>query len=472
MRELTVELSGPIGAASLASALRDAVTRGRLCGGTPLPSTRTLARDLGVSRGVVVEAYQRLVAEGRLVTRAGSGTAVAASASVSWLPKPPPTRPPATRWPLRPGVPDLGLFPHRAWRAAGERAFASLTDADLDYPDPAGTPRLRARLCSYLGRVRAARVEPDDLAVTSGAAQAFSLLAKTLSAAGARGIGVENPGAPAVWSHFVRCGLTPVPVPVDGEGLDVAALESSGVSAVFVTPAHQFPTGAVLSPRRRTALIEWAQRTGGTIIEDDYDAEFRYDRDPVGCVQGVAPEVTALVGSVSKVLAPALRLGWVCVPPALAGAMAEARRATDLGSSVLPQLTFAELLERGEYERHIRRARRTYRIRRDAVVAALRQRLPAAEITGIAAGLHLLVRFPDRVDDRAVVERAAGANLGPLALSDSYQDSEAAAPGLIVGYAGHSPNELTNAVERLASFVPAAGAPKARSCHVEVSSPV
>ncbi|NNJ63577.1 MAG: PLP-dependent aminotransferase family protein [Dactylosporangium sp.] len=454
MRELVVDVPPPIGAAGLATALRDAVTQGRLCGGTPLPSSRALAASLGVSRGVVVEAYERLVAEGRLVARRGAGTAVATSAAVAWIPpEPTPVALPRTRLPLRPGVPDLGLFPHKEWRRASDQALAVLADADLDYPDPAGCLGLRIQLCSYLGRVRAAQVEPASLAVTSGAAQAFSLLAVALRAAGVRRIGMEDPGSAAVRDHFAVCGLTVVPIPVDDEGLDVTVLSRNRVRAVFVTPAHQFPTGAVLSPRRREALIGWARRVDGFIVEDDYDAEFRYDRDPVGCVQGVAPDVTALVGSVSKVLAPALRMGWIGLPPALAEPFVAERAATDLGGPTLLQLAFAELLGSGGYDRHARRARRVYRDRRDAVVAALRRLLPEAPIEGIAAGLHLVVGLPEGVDDRRVVERAEACGLGPLALSALHAEAAHRRSGLVIGYAGHSADQLTSAIERMVTII-------------------
>jgi len=463
-----VDLPRPVGAGALTAALRDAVASGRLCGRTPLPSTRALAADLGVSRGVVVEAYERLIAEGRLVARRGAGTMVAEAAAVSWEPPPAPESVAPTRRPLRPGVPNLGLFPHAAWRRASDAALTTMADADLDYPDPAGAHRLRAQLAAYLGRVRGARTDPGTLWVTAGAAQAFALLARALLDAGIPRIGMEDPGSPSIRDHFVTCGLTPVPIAVDDAGLRVTALASSGVRAVFVTPAHQFPTGVVLGPERREALVRWARETGGLIVEDDYDAEFRYDRDPVGCVQGIAPDVTVLVGSVSKVLAPALRLGWLCAPRALVPRIVAARGTLDIGNSVLPQLALAELLSSGAYDQHARRARRAYRARRDAVVAAVRRHLPGAEITGVAAGLHLVVRFPDTVDDRAVDDRAVddravddravvalaeAAGLGPMALSATFCGPGGTA-GLILGYAGHSPDQLGTAVERLARVMP------------------
>ncbi|NJC70239.1 PLP-dependent aminotransferase family protein [Planosporangium thailandense] len=433
-------------------ALRAAISAGRLTPGTRLPSTRDLAADLGLSRGVVVGAYEQLVAEGWLVGRRGSGTVVASAVA------PAVTEPqgrdggrPAVA-PLRPGVPDLGMFPRAVWRRAYERALAGALDADLDYGDPAGSSRLRRALAAYLGRVRAAQVDPAGLCVTTGAAQAVTLLASVLRAAGATRVAVEDPGPASARDLLVSHGLRPVPVPVDPGGLDVAALARSRATAVLVTPAHQFPTGVVLAPDRRAALVAWARHTGGLVVEDDYDAEFRYDRDPVGCLQGLAPDVVALVGSVSKALAPALRIGWLAVPPAFRDAVTAAKFAADLGGPVLDQLAFAELLASGGYDRHLRRARRSHRQRRDALVAALRRDLPQARISGVAAGLHLVVELPAGVDDVAVAERARDAGLGPTALS-RLRLRGGGRPGLVLGYAAHTPQELDRAVRVLARLV-------------------
>jgi GntR family transcriptional regulator / MocR family aminotransferase len=432
----------------LTCALRGAIVQGRLSPGTRLPSTRDLAADLGLSRGLVVGAYEQLVAEGRLVGRRGSGTVVAAAMATSTVEAEELEMVSPGVAPLRPGVPDLGMFPRTAWRRAYERALAMALDADLDYGDPAGTPRLRQELAAYLGRVRAARVEPAALCLTTGAAQAFTLLAAMLRAAGSTRIGVEDPGPAPIRELLAMHGLRPVPVPVDCDGLDVDALARVRLGAVFVTPAHQFPTGVVLAPGRRAALVDWARRTGGLIVEDDYDAEFRYDRDPVGCLQGLAPDVVALVGSVSKALAPGMRLGWLATPPRLRDAANAAKFAADHGGPVLEQLAFAELLSSGGYDRHLRRARRVHRERRDAVVAALRTYLPNGQISGVAAGLHLVVELPPGSDDADIAARARAAGLGPLALSE-LRLRAGGRPGLVLGYAAHSPHELTRAVRIL-----------------------
>jgi len=465
--------TGPGLASRLTVALREAIVVGRLRPGSRLPSSRDLAADLRVSRGVVVEAYEQLVAEGWLLSRRGAGTVVApvrpgpvplragstgvrdGAAAERSGPAAGITAPaaPVNRIrPLRPGVPDLGLFPRQAWRRAYERALDRAVAADLDYGDPAGAPRLRAELAAYLGRVRAARVDPDDLLVTTGAGQAFGLVAGALRAAGVDTVGMEDPGSAAIRDHLVAHGLRTVPVPVDAGGLDVAALARAGVRAVMVTPAHQFPTGVVLGPERRAALLDWARQVDGLIVEDDYDAEFRYDRDPVGCLQGLAPDRVAHIGSASKALAPALRLGWLAVPPAWRAAVRARKHAADVCGPVLEQLAFAEFLAGGGYDRHLRRLRRIHRIRRDAVVAAVRRHLPAARISGVAAGLHLVVELPAGIDDVALARAARRSGLGPLALSRLRLRS-GGPPGLVLGYATHPPDVLAEAVARLAALI-------------------
>ncbi|GIG61047.1 GntR family transcriptional regulator [Longispora fulva] len=465
---LGLSLTGPARGDQLVDALRAAVRDGTLAPGTRLPSTRDLAADLRVSRGLVVTAYEQLTAEGWLSARRGAGTVVALAPTPTPAPFPVHHEPPLPV-PLRPGVPDLALFPRAGWRRAYERALATVADRDLDYPDPAGSPRLRAALAEHLGRVRAARADPAHLLITTATAQALTLLATALAEAsvpnGSRvaepagsavagpvlphlRIGVEDPGSAGIREHLLANGLEPVPIPVDCSGITVPP---AGLAAVLVTPAHQYPTGVVLSPARRAALVAWARDTGALIIEDDYDAEFRYDRDPVGCVQGVAPDVTALVGSVSKALAPAVRLGWLLVPPALCAAVTRAKTAADRGGPTLEQLALAELLTGGGYDRHLRRARRAYRTRRDALLAAVTRHLPDAQVEGIAAGLHAVVTLPEGVDDVALCARAVEHGLAPTPLS-SLRLAAAGPPGLVIGYAATSPAELTAGIRLLASL--------------------
>jgi GntR family transcriptional regulator/MocR family aminotransferase len=435
----------------LTGKLREAIADGRLGSGTRLPATRDLAGELGVSRGVVVGAYEQLIAEGRLTARPGSGTFVAATAEVPALR---PAAQPKVHAALRPGIPDLSLFPRRAWRRAYETALAEAGPGDFDYGDPAGAPALRAELAGYLTRVRAARVQAAGLLVTTGAAQAFALLAAALRRRGVTRIGVEDPGSAPIREHLAAGGLRAVPVPVDGRGLEVAALDRARLAAVVTTPAHQFPTGVVLAPDRRGALIAWARRTGGLIVEDDYDAEFRYDRDPVGTLQGLAPDVVALIGSVSKALAPALRLGWLAGPAALLPELAMAKAAADNGGPVLEQLAFARLLATGGYDRHLRVVRRIYRYRRDVAVDALARYLPAAVVAGVAAGMHLTVRLPDGVDDAGLARGAAARGIGALALSGTRIRAQGS-PGLAIGYASVTPDRLRSAIEELGGILAA-----------------
>jgi GntR family transcriptional regulator/MocR family aminotransferase len=307
---------------------------------------------------------------------------------------------------LTPGTPDLALFPRRAWGAALRRALAAAADAELGYPEAAGHPRLRAELAAYLGRVRGVDADPARIVVCGGVSEVLVLVVRTLVAQGATRIGVEDPSHAETRALLAHHGLEPVPIPVDGDGIDVGALAAAGPDAVLVTPAHQFPTGAVLAPARRAALVAWARRTGALVVEDDYDAEYRYDRAPVGAVQGLAPDHVVHAHSVSKSLAPALRLGWAVLPARLAAAVAREKRRADLGAPVLEQLALADFLARGELDRHLRHTRPLYRRRRDALLRGL----PGLPAQGAAAGLHVLVGLPGG-DEAAVVRAAAALDL-------------------------------------------------------------
>ena len=444
----------------LAGAVRAAVLDGRLPPGAPLPASRTLARDLGLARGVVVGAYQRLTDEGLVTARHGAGTVVAARAAAPSagpaLPEPPELLP--APWPagveldLSPGVPDLSAFPRAAWLRAEQSVLATAGAADLGYGDPRGNPRLRAELAGWLGRTRGLRVAPDGVVVVAGVAQALALLAQVLRERGTTAIAVEDPGSRGAREELAYWGLDPVPVGVDELGLDVAGLAATGVGAAMLTPAHQFPTGVVLAPARRRALLAWAD-AGGLVIEDDYDAEHRYDRVPVPALQALAPDQVAHTGSTSKTLAPGMRLGWLVPPPRLLADLVVAKHASDLGSPALPQLVLARLLATGEYDRHLRAVRARQRVRRDAVLAAVRTHLPGARVAGVAAGLHLLIGFPGLdLDDTVLAGLAllAGVLVHPL----SRHRFRPGPPGLVLGYAAHPPDRLRDAVRRIAAVVP------------------
>lgn len=432
---------------ALAEALREAVRDGRLPAGTPLPASRTLAADLQVSRGVVVRAYEQLVAEGYLRAHVGRGTVVGELPGVTA-----PAVPSTDRvLPASPGLPALGMFPRREWLRALETALREVPDAELGYGDPRGHPRLRAALAAYLGRTRAVVAAVDHIVVTSGFAQAIRLVAEALARHGIDTVGVEEPGSVGVAETVRSAGLTTRPVPVDADGVDVAAL--GDLRAVIVTPAHQFPTGAVLAPARRTALLEWAATGDGVVVEDDYDAEYRYDRAPVGALQGLAPERVVYGGSVSKTLAPGLRLGWVVAPPWLSPALVEAKFAADIATPVLDQVALAVLLETGALDRHIRRTASRYAARRQRLLAAVERHLPGWRATGIAAGLHAVL-LPDRAPPPDVLAAAAAAArpllVTPLA---AFARREPAPAGLVVGYGAATPHQIDAGVAAAAAVL-------------------
>ncbi|MEA2471324.1 MAG: GntR family transcriptional regulator / MocR family aminotransferase [Thermoleophilaceae bacterium] len=434
--ELLIEVERGNGAplrAQIERELRDAVRSGRLRAGTTLPSTRALARRLGVSRGVVVEAYAQLVAEGYLSVSQGAPTRVAAVASMQRDRSAAPPAPPPPRYDLRPSVPDLSAFPRRAWLSAERRALAALPHAALDYPDMRGAPELRGALAAYLGRARGLVAAPERIVITTGTLQSVGLIARVLASRGSRRIAMEQPGFHIHRALLRRSGITTVPVPVDDRGLVVERLERTGCRAVLVTPAHQMPLGAVMAPERRAALLDWAERHDALVIEDDYDGEYRYDREPVGALQGLAPERVAYLGSASKVLAPALRIGWVVLPSGLERDLAEEKGWADAGSPLLGQLALADLIERGELDRHLRRVRASYRRRRDLLVAGLREQFPGVRVLGVAAGLHVAVQPRELVDERALVARAAERGVAMFAFRDRSHDPPAST--LLLGYA-------------------------------------
>lgn len=436
-------------------ALREAIRAGRLREGERLPPTRALAADLRVSRNVVLEAYAQLVAEGYLEARTRAGTHVRAGAVRTAHPV---SRTGAERWryDLRPGVPDVGRFPRSEWARALARAARSVPLSDLEYGDPSGVEPLRAALAAHLRRVRGVVVEPDRIVVCSGVAQALRLANVFLAERGVRVLAAEDPSHPEPRAFAEADGLRVTPVPVDAGGIDVVALGDSGAGAVHLTPAHQFPLGVVLAPDRRAALAAWAQDRRGWILEDDYDAEFRYDRDPVGAVQGLAPERTLYAGSVSKTLAPGLRLGWLVAPPDAAPRLAALKRSSDLGSPSIDQWALAGLLESGAYERHVRRLRVRYRRRRDALVEAVTRHLPEARLSGVAAGVHAVLELPRGADEGRVTEAASRRSLRLLPLG-LYAVRQARPPAVVLGYGRLHETAIDGAVRALAAAVRSPG---------------
>jgi GntR family transcriptional regulator/MocR family aminotransferase len=333
-------------------------------------------------------------------------------------------------------VPDLASFPRGDWLWAQREVCRGAPTSALDYGDPRGSPVLREVLAGYLRRVRGAAADPQRILACTGFAQGLVLALRALAGAGVRQVAFEDPGYGdgETMAATVQAGLEPVPVRVDQDGIDVGALAASGARAVVLTPAHQWPTGVVLAPGRRRALIAWAAEHGATVVEDDYDAEFRYDREPVGSLQGLAPDRVVALGTVSKSLAPGLRLGWIVCPPSLVEAVTEEKRLADRGSPVLDQLTVARLIESGRYDRHLRRMRTVYAGRRDALVDALGRHAPAVELSGLAAGFHAVAHLPGSVDEQTVVAAARDRSVGLYGMSAYRSTGVTTPPQLVLGF--------------------------------------
>lgn len=452
----------------LADRLRAAIADGRLPVGTRLPASRVLAGELRVTRGVVTEAYRRLAESGQIAGRGRLGTVVVAAPAAPAAPRdstpdaagPGPAlfasalrdgvvdelRSLPCRIDLSPGLPDLAAFPRTAWVRAERAVLAGVTPADFGYGDPRGAPALRRAVVGWLARNRGIRADPDEVVVVAGVAQALSLLGRLLREDGVHRVAVEDPGSLGARQQLEYGGHTVVPVPVDAGGLDVRALRASGARAVLTTPAHQFPTGVVLDGERRRDLLSWAAG-GGVVIEDDYDAEHRYDRPPVPALRSLLPDGVCYAGSVSKLLAPALRVGWLLVPPDRLEAVVRAKRYADLGNGVLTQLVLARLMDSGELERHLRHVRLRHRRRRDAMLRAVRARLPGARVHGAAAGLHLMVTFDDRESglrdtDLAAAALARGVKVHPL----SWHRLTPGPPGLVLGYAAGAAHDIEEGI--------------------------
>jgi GntR family transcriptional regulator/MocR family aminotransferase len=431
--------------AQIEDQVRRAIRAGALHTDAQVPSTRDLARQLGISRRVVVDAYAQLAAEGYLTLRQGARPQVAAGPSDDQAAPAAPPAPPPPRHDFRPSHPDVSSFPRAGWLRALRAALATMTDAELGYGDPRGVEVLRTGLSDYLGRVRGVVSAPERVLVTCGYSQAHDLICRSLAAAGARRMTAQ------------RAGLDVVAIPVDGEGIRVDELARSQADAVIVTPAHQFPTGVVLSAERRTALLAWLREADALGIEDDYDAEYRYDRAAVGALQGLAPERVIYAGSVSKTLAPALRLGWLVLPPSMLEPVTFEKHLADMGSSRVDQHAFAGFLARGELDRHLRRMRARYRRRRDALVEALAAELPEATVEGIAAGLHATVRLPDSDDEERILAEAAARRIA-LGTVAEYRVAPGHRPLLLLGYATQPEPAIRPGVRALREAVEAARA--------------
>ena len=435
----------------LARSIAEAIREGRLRPETRLPSSRDLAAQLSVSRGVVTDAYAHLAAQGFLELQPRHAPLVAAGATRS-TDDPPEVPPQRFRFDFTPTTPDVTLFPRDVWRRALDRAIRVAPDAELDYGDRHGSDMLRTALVERLGRTRGVVTTRRRLVIVQGFAQGLDVVCALLAAQGKVRLAIEDPALDDAVHTARLAGMDIIPVPLDAEGIDVDALARARADAVLVTPAHQFPTGVVLSSERRRALLDWARTTEALVIEDDYDAEFRHDGPPLGALQGLAPDHVIYVGTASKALAPALRLGWLALPPAIATQAADAKWWRDSGSPAIDQIALADLLTRGDFDRSLRRALRVYRARRDRLATELTRQLPSVEITGAAAGLHLVANLAG-IDEDAFVEAAAkrGAavrGLRSYAASPPTEPSHRAA--VVLGYGRLAEPTIAGAVAVLA----------------------
>nr|WP_095873679.1 PLP-dependent aminotransferase family protein [Streptomyces sp. TLI_235] len=445
--------------AALEDALREAVRTGRLPRGTRLPSSRELARDLGIARNTVAEAYAQLAAEGWLASRQGSGTVVAdrGTPSVPALAALAP-RTPAVRHDLMPGRPDVSRFPRSAWLAAARRALATAPHEAFGYTDPRGRIELRRALAGYLARVRGVRTDPERLLVCAGYTQGLGLLCEVLREQGVGTVAVEEYGLPPQLEVLTAKGLATAALPLDADGARTDLLSGTGAGAAVLTPAHQFPTGVPLRAARRAAAVAWARESGGLVVEDDYDGEFRYDRQPVGAMQALDPERVVYAGTVSKSLAPGLRIGWLALPAALVGPVARRKELADGQSGVTNQLTLAELITSGAYDRHVRRSRLQYRRRRDRLVAVLAERAPEVRVTGIAAGLHAVLELPPGSLDEEELRRQAGwlglalNTLGWCRTPSAGPEPERP-PSLVIGYGTPPDRAFEPALDALCTLI-------------------
>ena len=398
-------------------------------------------------------AYEQLEAEGYLAGFPGSATRVRFTPRPGPRPALPLTTEPHPEFNFLPGRPDLTSFPFRDWAWAANEARRSTSARALGYTNVAGSPHLRNVIASYLRRVRGADAHPANIVICSGFTQGAALALASLRAAGITTVAVENPGHPDAATLVRRAGLTPTFIPVDGNGIDTKLLGASGARAAVVTPAHQAPTGVVMGPERRRELLDWAERVDGYVIEDDYDSEFRYDRQAVGTLQGLGTDRVISVGSVSKTLAPAIRIGWVLAPLDIAESVAAEKRWSDRGSPTLDQVTLAFLMESGRFDRHLRRMRSAYAARRSTLTGALGRHAPALELAGLSAGLHVCAALPSHVDDAALAAESASRSVGIHALSRYRPPGRPGRPGMVLGFGDIPAAKIEHGVEVLADVL-------------------
>jgi GntR family transcriptional regulator/MocR family aminotransferase len=462
-------------------AWRQGVLHGRFRSGERMPSTRELAQSLGVSRSTVTQAYEQLIAEGYLVATRGAGTFVCRELPEPSLPERPLLKGARrssvpiqwSRWGLAvqhdfhwpaqaraaPGMldlgqwgPDLRHFPSALWRRLLARQLRAPASSLLDYADARGHPALRAEIAAYVVRLRAARCTPEQVLIVNGSQQALELSARLLLERGAE-VGFENPGYPGTRRTFAAYGARLRPVPVDSEGLVVAALGRKA-RLVYVTASHQFPTGVALSLTRRLELLAWARQRSAVIIEDDYDSEYRYSGPPLPCLQGLSEDVPVIYcGTFSKVMFPGLRIGYLIVPPQMTETFARAKWVSDRHTAVLEQAALTDFIREGHLERHVRRMRRLYSRRRAALCGALDRYFgERVSLYGEAAGMQLLVRFADR----RMQQRAADAGVLLASTAGYYLEPQRATAysEFLLGFSALPESVLEQAIRRIAGPLP------------------
>lgn len=453
MRELILDLDVTLGRrAGLEVALREAIRSGRLPAGATLPSTRSLAKDQGLARATVVEAYEQLRTEGYLRARQGSGTVVADLGIAQ--PSDPEDELTVRTFAsdFRPGEPDVGAFPRAAWLSAIRRVVKDAPEAAFRYGDPRGAPELRTVLAQYLGRTRAVASTAGAVSVFGGVTSAIGFVGEALARRGVTTVGVEDPGHPWLRQVLDTVGVEVLPVPVDGDGIDVSALDGSGARAVLTCPAHQYPLGVTMSARRRSELIDWARARDGLIIEDDYDGHYRYDRKPIGALQGLDPDRVLYIGTLSKSLSPALRLAWLVVPSWLRQDLATVkhRRA---GVSAIDQLALADFIDRGDLDRQIRTTTGSYNRRRLQLNERVQAVAPWLTLPGSRSGLHITALAPDgMVDTAAAVRAAADRSIGLVDLRPHWM-GPAVRSGFVLGYSRPSSHRFPQALDQLTDFL-------------------
>jgi GntR family transcriptional regulator/MocR family aminotransferase len=455
--------------AQLYEGYRAAILEGRLRAGQRLPSTRSLARDLEVSRIPVVSAFEQLVAEGFVESKVGAGSfvsrALAPGGETAPKPRPGPRRLPPERptcaapWmgpqgAFRVGHPALDEFPAELWSRLVARRARLQPRRQMTYGDPMGLPQLREALAEHVAMVRSVRCSADQIMIVSGSQQALALCGRALLEPG-DGVWLEEPGYPGAREALTMAGAKAVAVPVDEEGLDVAAGIRRGpdARAVYVTPSHQYPLGVIMSAPRRLELLAWARRQGAWVLEDDYDSEYRHGSQPVSSLHGLDTDQRVIyIGTFSKVLFPAVRVGYLVLPPDLVPRFRRIRDAMDIFPAPLAQAVLHDFLREGHFARHIRRMRAVYAERRQVLVEALARELPGLEVVGDRAGMHLVALLPARRSDVDLSLAAARRGLSVIPLSICYA-GRATQSGLVLGYGALRAEEIRDAVRRLAGVL-------------------